>query len=277
LVGGKTGRDLPFTIHGVDASGNPTSEGGEPYDISITGPNGAVKPKVKDRGDGNVDVVYNVSDPGAYKIAVGLHGQPIKGSPWNAKVKAAPDASKSWAEGPGLEKAFDNEPAHFTVYARDANGNPVSGDDCKVTVSGPGGANAKVTDNGDGTYAVVYNADEAGKYTITATLDGDNVKNTPKTVNVIEGADANNASVKYTITVQAKNKHGEPKTYGGDQFEVAIKGGDDDSDVACEALDNGDGSYSAKYELEGEAGTEFRVHIKLNGKNIKGSPFKHKL
>jgi len=277
LNGGKTGRDLPFTIHGVDADGVPTTEGGEPYEISITGPHGKVAPSVHDRGDGNVDVVYNVDAPGNYNIEVKLHGEPIKDSPWTAHVKAAPDASKSWAEGPGLQGAFDNQPAYFTVYARDSHGNPVSGDDCQVTVHGPTDAHVQVRDNGNGTYDVQYDASDAGKYTITATLDGDNVKNTPATVEVLEGADHDNCSIRYTITVQAKNKKGEPKTYGGDKFEVKITGGDDESEVASEAIDNGDGTYSAKYELEGEQGTKFKVYIKLNGHNIKGSPFNHKL
>jgi filamin len=277
LSGGKTGRDLPFRIHGVDAAGHPTTDGGEPYEIAITGPHGNVHPRVTDNGDGTVDVVYNVSEPGVYNIGVGLHGQPIKDSPWHAKVKAAPDASKSWAEGPGLEGAFDNAPAHFKVFARDANGNPVSGDDCQVKIEGPGHSNVDVKDNGDGTYDVKYNVDDAGNYKITALLDGAPVRNTPVNIEVLEGADAENSSVRYMITVQAKNKKGEPKTYGGDRFEVRITGGDEESEVASEAVDNGDGTYSAKYELEGESGTEFKVHIKLNGHNIKGSPFKHKL
>jgi len=276
LVGGKTGRDLPFTIHGVDADGNPASDGGEPYDVKITGPNGPVEPTLKDNGDGTVDAVYNVADPGDYDIDISLHGDQIKDAPFKASVKAAPDASQSWAEGPGLEGAFDNEPAFFKVFARDVNGNPVSGDDCEVQIAGPSAANSKVTDNGDGTYDVEYSVDEPGEYTITATLDGDAVKNTPKTVTVLEGADADHASVSYTITVQAKNKHGEPKTYGGDRFEVRVAG-DGDSEVQSEAVDHGDGTYSAKYELEGDAGAQFNVHIKLNGRDIRGSPFKHTL
>jgi len=277
LHGGKTGRDLAFTIHGVDSDGHPTTEGGEPYEIKIQGPHGDVAPHVHDKGNGQVDVVYNVDEPGNYHISVGLHGHPIKDSPWTAKVKAAPDASKSWAEGPGLEGAFDNQPAHFKVFARDAKGQPVSGDDCHVNIAGPGKPKAHVKDNGDGSYDVEYHADTAGPHTITATLDGAAVRNTPKTVEVLEGADADNASVKYQITVHARNKHGEPKSYGGDRFEVKIHGGDDESEVASEAVDNGDGTYSARYELEGEVGTHFKVHIKLNGHNIRGSPFKHTL
>jgi filamin len=276
LVGGKTGRDLPFTIHGVDGDGNPTTDGGEPYEVQITGPNGPVEPTLKDNGDGTVDAVYNVDAPGDYDIGINLHGEPIKDAPFKASVKAAPDASKSWAEGPGLEGAFDNEPAFFKVHARDVNNNPVSGDDCEIQIAGPGPANSKVQDNGDGTYDVEYNVDEPGDYTITALLDGDAVQNTPVTVTAIEGADADHASVSYTITVQAKNKKGECKTYGGDRFEVRVSG-DGDSEVQSEAVDHGDGTYSAKYALEGDAGSNFGVHIKLNGKDIRGSPFKHTL
>lgn len=276
LVGGKTGRDLPFTIHGVDADGNPTNDAGEPYEVAITGPNGPVEPTLTDNGDGTVDAVYNVDAPGDYDIAVKLHGDDIKDSPFKASVKAAPDASKSWAEGPGLEGAFDNEPAFFKVFARDVNDQPVAGDDCEVQIAGPGPANSKVVDNGDGTYDVEYSVDEPGEYTITATLDGDAVQNTPKTVTVLEGADADHASVSYTITVQAKNKKGENKTYGGDRFEVRVTG-DGDSEVQSEAADHGDGTYSAKYALEGDAGSNFNVFIKLNGRDIAGSPFKHTL
>nr|QWE91383.1 hypothetical protein [Paramoeba perurans] len=276
LNGGKTGRDLPFTIHGVDANGNPATDGGEPYEVAINGPNGPVEPVLKDNGDGTVDAVYNVDAPGDYDVAVNLHGDPIKDSPFKAHVKAVPDASKSWAEGPGLEGAFDNEPAQFKVFARDVNGNPVSGDDCEIQIAGPGPANSNVTDNGDGTYDVEYNVDAPGEYAITATLDGDAVQNTPKTVNVLEGADADHASVSYAITVQAKNKSGENKTYGGDRFEVRVSG-DGDSEVESQALDHGDGTYSAKYALEGDAGANFSVHIKLNSRDIRGSPFKHTL
>eukprot|EP00008_Paramoeba_atlantica_P008551 CAMPEP_0201487772 /NCGR_PEP_ID=MMETSP0151_2-20130828/15217_1 /ASSEMBLY_ACC=CAM_ASM_000257 /TAXON_ID=200890 /ORGANISM="Paramoeba atlantica, Strain 621/1 / CCAP 1560/9" /LENGTH=932 /DNA_ID=CAMNT_0047872917 /DNA_START=14 /DNA_END=2812 /DNA_ORIENTATION=+ len=276
LVGGKTGRDLPFTIHGVDADGNATAEGGEPYDVKIDGPNGPVAPTVTDNGDGTVDVVYNVDAPGEYNIDVSLRGEPIKDSPFKAKVKAAPDASKSWAEGPGLQKAYDTEPAKFTVFARDVHGEPVSGDDCAVSVEGPSPTTVNVVDNGDGSYAVEYQVEDEGDFVVTATLDGDVVQKTPVTVKAILGGDPDNCFVDYVLTVHSRDRKGQPKTYGGDRFEVNIKG-PEDCDVDSDAVDNGDGSYSAKYSLEGEPGSKFRVYIKLNDKNIKGSPFNHKL
>jgi hypothetical protein len=231
---------------------------------------------VNDKGDGTVDVNYVPEFPGDYHIEVSLRGKHIKDSPWTAKVKAAPDASKSWAEGPGLHKAYDNEPAVFTVHAQDIWGNPVSGDDCAVTVEGPTPTTVEVVDNGDGTYSVSYNVEDAGKFVVTAKLDGAVVQNTPAEVDAIRGADADNCSVEFTLTVHARDRHGQPKTYGGDRFVVQIKG-PSDSDVESQAIDNGDGTYSAKYRLEGEPGSAFAVHIKLNDRNIRGSPFHHQL
>jgi len=164
----------------------------------------------------------------------------------------------------------------FTVHARDAWGNPVSGDECHVTVEGPSATQVQVVDNRDGTYSVSYNVEDEGKFVVTAKLDGGVVQNTPVEVHAIRGADADNCSVAFTLTVHARDRHGNPKTYGGDRFTVQIKG-PQDSDVESEAIDNGDGSYCAKYKLEGEQGAKFAVHIKLNDRSIKGSPFHHKL
>jgi len=133
-----------------------------------------------------------------------------------------------------------------------------------------------VHDNGDGSYSVEYQVEDEGNFVVTATLDGAPVKNTPCTVKAILGGDPDSCFVDYVLTVHAQDRKGRPKTYGGDRFEVNIKG-PEDSEVASEAVDNGDGSYSAKYSLEGESGAKFRVYIKLNDKHIKGSPFNHKL
>jgi len=43
-------------------------------------------------------------------------------------VKEGGDPAKSYAEGPGLDSAFDDAPANFTVYVKDKNGQPVIGE-----------------------------------------------------------------------------------------------------------------------------------------------------
>lgn len=283
LVGGRTGKDLPFTIHGIDADGKPCAEDGtDPYTIKITGPDGEVVPTLTDKGDGDIDVVYQVENPGDYDIAIDLNGIPIKDSPFKAHIEPAVDLERTYAEGPGLEGAKDNEPAKFKVYAFDNKGEPVPDQDIKLLVE-PLGDNAggavpetKVTDNGDGTYDCEYNPEVAGPYKITAQLDGNDIKGTPVTIDCIEGA-TDTANISYTINVHAKNKAGELKTSGGDDFKVYVCGDDESAEVESVAKDNEDGTYSAMYSLEGEQGAKFKVYIKLNGRDIKGSPFKHVL
>lgn len=273
LQGDKTGRSHPFVIHAVDKDGNNATAGGDPFDVSVSGPSGPVDVTVKDNGDGTYDCEYVPKDAGDYNVSITLHGQPIKDSPWTASVKQAPNAAQSYAEGPGLEGAFDNEPAYFTVHAFDDNGNPASGDNCQVHIDGPDVGDVKVTDNGDGTYSVEYNANAPGDYSINCTLDGDSIRDMPVNVKVIEGADASLSGVaRFTLTVQARNKSGENKTYGGDRFEVGVRA-PSDADIDVESNDNNDGSYTASYTLEGTG--KFTVTVKLNGKHVAGSPFHH--
>ena len=58
---------------------------------------------------------------------------------------------------------------------------------------------------------------------------------------MIEGADASLSGVaRFTLTVQARNKSGENKTYGGDRFEVGVRA-PSDADIDVESNDNNDG------------------------------------
>ena len=53
----------------------------------------------------------------------------------------------------------------------DGKAQPVSGDDCQVTITPDAGgeeADVDIVDNGDGTYAVAYQAEEFGKHTINS-------------------------------------------------------------------------------------------------------------
>jgi len=54
-------------------------------------------------------------------------------------VREGGDPSKSWAEGEGLTNAFDDQPAFFTVYVKDKNGDPVAGEDCLTVDISPAG------------------------------------------------------------------------------------------------------------------------------------------
>jgi filamin len=270
LTEGKTGKPCPFTIHAVDSDGQNLNKGGDPFVVNISGPQN-VSPKITDNKDGTYDVVYQVDKPGDYKLDVTLHGGHIRDSPFHPHIKASGAAGKSYAEGPGLESPKDNEPAVFTIHSVDKDGKPRTdgGDDFKVDISGTEKLVPKIVDNDDGTYTVTYNPDKPGPYVVKVTLDDDNIKDSPFKVNVAQGIDHDNTSFGiFSFTVQTKDKRGELRTVGGDNFEVSFTG---PAPVDVKTSDNGDGSYTASYLLE-ERGT-YKGSVKLNGKHIKGSPF----
>lgn len=100
-------------------------------------------------------------------------------------------AANSIAYGPGLEPGnLDTEPAHFTIEARDKNGvrRNEGGDPFVVEVMGPTGpVPCDVVDNGDGTYAVTYNPEDAGRHDIAVTLEGKPIKGSTFRVDINAG------------------------------------------------------------------------------------------
>jgi len=204
-----------------------------------------------------------------------LDGKPLAHFPVDVHIRPTPSAHHTFAAGPGLEKdqVFDNAPATFVIHARDPKGNPLTegGDTFKVDIHGPVHVEPHVVDNNDGTYTVTYEPTEVGDYKIDVSLDGQHIKDSPHSVNVREGTEVGLSGFgSFTLTVVAKDKKGNAKTFGGDNFEVSITGPAEHIDV--KAYDNEDGTYTAAYTLVGSG--HYAVEVKLNNKNIEGSPFK---
>lgn len=270
LQGGQEGKPGVFTIHAVDPDGRPRTDGGDPFKVDIQGPSD-VGPSVTDNGDGTYTVEYKPTESGDYVVNVTLHDEPIKDAPFHVHIKPAPAAGLSYAEGPALHGLVDNEPGVFTIHAVDKEGSPRTdgGDHFDVAIQGPqGNVPAQVTDNGDGTYGVVFDPSEPGPYTIDVQLEGEHIKDAPFKVKCKEGTDIDNSGFGiFSFTVQSRDKRGENKTFGGDSFDVKIKG-PSDSDVEVQTTDNGDGTYTAVYALTGDKGSVFTIYASLNGKNV---------
>lgn len=272
LKGGQAEKPATFKIVARDPEGHQRTDGGDNFAVHVDGPV-AVHPQIHDNGDGTYDVTYQTAEPGDYKVNVTLDGKPVAHLPVDVHIRPTPSAQNSYADGPGLTKVFDNEPAKFTIHARDPKGNPLTqgGDHFKVDIHGPVHVEPVVVDNNDGTYTVTYEPTEAGEYKVDITLDGHHIKDAPHHVTVREGTDVGFSGFgSFTLTVVAKDKKGNPKTFGGDAFEVTITGPAEHLDV--KAYDNDDGTYTAAYTLVGTG--HYSVEVKLNHKNIEGSPFK---
>jgi Filamin/ABP280 repeat/Calponin homology (CH) domain len=282
----KVDKRAPFTITARDDTGAPVSDGGYEFVVKVESPHGAVAADaVADNNDGTYSGSWTPTHSGDHTISItDADGNHIAQSPYTHRVDPQPDPNHSYIEGPGLTDAFDNAPAEFTIYLKDKNAESIADGHPQVSIDGPDSDVKKtVTNNGDGSYAVVYEADVPGDYTIgvltTSDGEGEHCTGSPSTAKVIEGSH-DTGHGEFTYTFQAKNKHGENKTYGGDAFTVEIKhraakGDTEEADIESEAIDNEDGTYTAKYKLDGEG--RFSVSIKLNGKHVKGSPFVNKL
>ncbi|EGC39028.1 hypothetical protein DICPUDRAFT_91322 [Dictyostelium purpureum] len=272
LEGGECFQPSQFKIHAVDPDGVHRTDGGDGFVVTIEGP-APVDPVMVDNGDGTYDVEFEPKEPGEYTINLTLDGDNVNGFPKTVIVKPAPSHEHSYAKGKGLKKAYDNEVAEFKIYAVDTTGKPRTdgGDPFECNITGPSGdVPAKITDNNDGTYNVEYEPLVAGPHEINVSIRGNNIKDMPKNVECLEGADSGSSFGSFTFTVASKNKKGEPKTVGGDRFLVAITGPAEE--IQLNAIDNQDGTYTAAYSLVGNG--RFNIAVKLNDRHIEGSPFK---
>jgi len=180
------------------------------------------------------------------------------------------------AYGPGLEAGnLDTEPAHFTIEARDKNGNKMKegGDPFKVEVQGPTGpVPVDVVDNGDGTYSVTYNPEDAGRHDIAVTLDGKPIKGSTFKVDVKPGAFAGKSVMEYfTFCVKAHDKRGKPLTVGGAKIKCSVSLPDGSVCNKTQLQDCNNGTYIITFHTPVPG--KYKVETTIDGKPIVGNPF----
>lgn len=140
------GQENVFT---VDA---PPEAGKAPLTCTIDTPSGKkMKASVTDNGSEGFDVKWTPKEVGRHKLTVKYGEQEVPGSPFYVDVLGKPDPSKVKAYGPGLENAYVDKPAEFTIETRDAGPGNLG-----LTIEGPEEAEIDCKDNGDGTCTVTY-------------------------------------------------------------------------------------------------------------------------
>eukprot|EP01119_Soliformovum_irregulare_P015542 TRINITY_DN437_c0_g1_i1.p1 TRINITY_DN437_c0_g1~~TRINITY_DN437_c0_g1_i1.p1 ORF type:complete len:1056 (-),score=389.88 TRINITY_DN437_c0_g1_i1:223-3369(-) len=271
-----------FDILAKDADGKDVEHGGDRFQVEVTGPNNVKAPAtVNDNEDGTYHVTYTAPCVGPFTVEVTLQDEHVADSAYKLKVRERGDASKSTAEGPGLVHPTQNVPQHFKVTVRDRDGNDLAygGDLLKVNITGPEGVqvDATVEDKYDGKYRVDYTPLVVGDHVIEILLNGDHIAKSPYQVYVDEEADADESGLEnFSFGIVARRKNGEQKPRGGDQFAVKIQRKEPAEDVeGIQIKDRGDGRYRVTYSLPGEG--EYLVNITLNGRHIKGSPWRQNL
>jgi len=268
--GANTAEPTTFVVTAT-SNGQPANLSANPLRVEVLSPNGKeVQSNVTASGQSQWTVTYQATEKGSYDVNVYLKSSVKVG------IAVGTDASKTKVFGPGLEDGVqDNLPTYFTIEARGTDGQPMGkgGDPFEVKVKGPkGDVPATVTDNGDGTYRVDYAPQDAGPHRVDVTLKNKPVANSPYTVNVKEGADHNTSLVEnYQFTIRARTKRNQNMARGGEKFTATVSG--PKGPVENKLTDNQNGSYTVDYSLpEGVKGT-YNFSVKVNSKDIQGSPW----
>lgn len=189
LVKGWKLRNNLFTISNAQ---NGTASASE-FSIIAKGPESFMGSVTESDLPSRFEGSYRPPEIGQYSIEIKLGGEPIAKSPFSVQVYEASVSGMSWAEGPGLVSARDDQPAVFTVFCRDANNKPVIGEDAlEVLISEDKTrtlVKASIIDQKNGSYAVKYETKVPGDYTVMVQIDGQPIKDMPRRVHVARGKD----------------------------------------------------------------------------------------
>lgn len=275
LEHGNVGHKATFTIKVFNRFGTPIASNDVKFNYSVVGPNG-VNPKgqhlVGGKVPGEFEAEYLPILHGDHVVTVTLGGAQVAQSPVTVPIDRDPNASdpaQSWAEH--LNDPTTIEPVKMRIHAVRPDGKPVGrgGEPYDAEVTDPHGnvVPAKVKDNGDGTYDVEIDAQEAGPHHVDLFLRNkdapaviEHVKDFPKTIEVEPGVDARQTLVHgpglengildthpQHFDVEYRDKHGRPLGAKGAGMppKVEIKG--PNGPVVPRVVDNGDGTYRVDY------------------------------
>ncbi|KAM7005423.1 filamin B a isoform 1-T1 [Tautogolabrus adspersus] len=281
LEGGIVGKPAAFV---VESTGTDVGVLG----FAIEGPSQA-KIECEDQNDGSCDVRYWPTEAGEYAIHVTCDEEDIEHSPFMAHIvpdNNTSDSDKVKAYGPGLEKTgcLVNQPAEFTVSAKDAGKGPL-----KISAQDVEGlpVEVKVKSKGDGLYSCSYTPASSLKHTVSVTWGGVSILNSPFRVNVGKGSHPNKVKVFGPGVEKTGLKANEPTHFtvdcsgaGDGDVSVGIKCeanmvGDKEADVDFDIIPNANDTFTVKYVPP--AAGRLTVKVLFTDQEVPQSPFSVKV
>ncbi|XP_066255182.1 filamin-A isoform X4 [Euwallacea similis] len=169
--------------------------GSAPLDVKVTqGNSKKVDVKLVEHADGLIEASYIPKNGDRHTVQVNYGGVAVKNSPYRVYVGEPPDAAKVLCFGPGIEDGVKpGVPTHFNIDAREAGDGDLDvrliNEDTRKDVP------VKLTDNGDRTYTVDYEAPQPGNYSVSLDYGGLRVPTTPIRIKVEPSVDVSKIKV----------------------------------------------------------------------------------
>jgi len=178
-------------------------------------------------------------------------------------------------DGLGVSPQLDDDSLFLSVSAKDKDGKPIIGAPCQAFATlGNKKIPVPIKDKKDGTFEIDWEPEDEGVHHVDVLVGGKPVKGSPFQIDVKPTASKKHSCLEFkhliqcSVKVQTFHRNGKPKTTGGENIKINVKG--PDGNIDFEVKDNSDGTYTVSWE--GHPG-EFEVSAKLRGHHIKGSPF----
>eukprot|EP00698_Gefionella_okellyi_P016092 TRINITY_DN457_c0_g1_i1.p1 TRINITY_DN457_c0_g1~~TRINITY_DN457_c0_g1_i1.p1 ORF type:complete len:4209 (-),score=1181.95 TRINITY_DN457_c0_g1_i1:57-12683(-) len=280
----KAGSRVVLAITAADEYKNKLYQGGDTFGMFIGGI-AVVSCSAVDNNDGTYSAEFAPSMQGEYEVHVRLDDKEIDNSPLIINVEPADvHPSSCTANGAGLAEAVAGENGEFSVQAHDLYRNliTIGGADVNCTLEGASTVRPKVTDNGNGSYAVSYSATVAGNYQLNVEVGEEAVAGSPFAVVVKpaatsaehsdctgDGLHVSFAGMTTLVYVQARDRFGNERRVGSDAVRVEVRG---PKEIDAVVVDNSDGTYTASYVTQ-TAG-DYQLSVFVGDKHARGSPFK---
>ena len=243
-----------ITVQAKDASGTDLTTGG--LSIALDQNGSATISMVTDNNNGTYTATISDSVSETITISATLDGNPIVDTAAITFIPGAADASSSTLAVSTTTVTTDSSTtATITVQVKDAQGNNVTSGGSAVVISSNGSASiGSILDNGDGTYTATISNTLAEAISISATVDGSTITETPavtfepglvstaqSTLSVSSPSVIADGITTSTITLQTIDAQGNNLLTGGSSIALSQNGSASISAIT----DNNDGTYTA--------------------------------
>eukprot|EP00736_Rhodelphis_marinus_P003324 Rmarinus@m.14781 len=322
----QSGTSISFTIVAKDAFDNLVTTGGDDFSTvfeATVGLGGSSKVQlidvtIVDNGDGTYTCSMVPDVAATYYVTMYLGTTKLFDSTVPSRLVITPNAETDASQSTLVDYAYRQQPTGglvdvpsvYLIRTRDSYGNlqsglasgavyvSLQGEEEFDTVTGQviSGDSDEFLDTANGRISVEYEEGigykvsftiiVAGPYTLTATIGGDHLSNSPISlrfvdyvgvtdasqsfVTLVEDADSNVAGEISYAMLQARNEYGIDQASGGDNVTATLVSSVLVSPLEVSIVDLEDGSYELSYVSTVAAA--FDLFVWINGKDISNSP-----